>query len=1149
MKPRYTVLTLLICSVLVLFSGNLAGQQTTGEIRGTITDSSGAVLPGVSVSITERASGRVISAVTNESGLFVVRSLPAGEYQVSSELDGFKTMIREVTVNVGQTTTTTFTMEVGEITEVVTVAAQSIKVNSSTNTVQGTVTAATIQELPLNGRNFLDLAQTQPGAQLVDGGDFDPTKNGMTGISLGARSGRVTRITVDGIDISDETVGTTLANISPDAMQEFQLQQSSLDPSTSIGSSGAVNIVTKSGTNEVHGSGFFIFRDEELDALPASRTGDPVTDAQLEGAEFDREHVGFDVGGPIVRDKLFFFLNWEKVNQDGTTFTQPSNFPNFVQPVSTPFNDNLGLGRLDWVINDSTKFFGRFNHETQDLATGFGGNRVCCAPFVKRDVTNVAAFGIDVATPSLTHSARYGFTDFNDQILTNNLGLPEFEASNGIPVSIALNGRVAFFSGPNRLAPQSTLQTNHQWKYDGAWVVGNHTFRYGTEVNWIKDNVFASFFGVGPEARGTLNNSVREEIIARGGDPLDPLEFPFDFAFIGNGQGSFSEIANNGQPLGGINNTRFAWYASDTWKVFQNLTLNFGVRYELDTGQVNDDLPLPTDPGLIAVLGRKGIQPTRLDQNNFGPQFGFAWQPFGTGDTVIRGGAGIFYETQVFNNSLFDRTNRLAEGLGFAITTPPLPGNIDSEGRVTVQGVPVNNIDFRALSGQPLKDVLDELGQTQADFQAAFAQVQFDPNGTPLIAAAGTTDAAGPIFVQDFSSPYGFQHNIGIQQQLGDSFVLQADIVRNRGVHNNLVRDFNRTRAANNFDAEGARAQVAEVLAEEGFASIDEAIGAGFDFTGFGLSSFFSGDDPSIGTIDVIMTSGRSTYTAAQVQLTGRFSNPFGFEGVKNLFMNISYAGSRFNSVGGGNTNGDQDFLPQTAFDDDFLQVRASGPSGLDRTHNLSAQFYLDVPWGLHLNVNHRWATARAETLFLTTAAGGNEEIFFTDLDGDGTTNDLLPGTGKGAFGRSVQGGDELNEVLNRFNNEVAGTLTPAAQQLVLNGIMTLDQLQNGFGVGVPSIPLAPQGQVENDSFIVTDFRISKSIYLADESVEIVPMFEVFNLFNVANYDRLTGELDGTAGSVNGTVQGNRTNRIGGGSGVFSQGIPRSLQFGIRVKF
>lgn len=1100
-------------------------QQSTGGIQGVLRDQTGSILPGVDVTVTEIRTGRSIQAVTNDSGLYVLRSLTAGPYDVRATLQGFKTKVVRINVEVGSLANGDITLDVGQPSDVITVSTQALAVDTASDTVAGTVTSDEIKQMPLNGRNFLDLAQTEPGIQLVDGGNFDPTKNQFTGVSVGGRSGRVTRITVDGIDISDETVGTTVQNISVDSVQEFQVSQSSLDPSTSITSSGAVNIITRSGSNDFHGSGFIFYRDEEVAALPTTRTGDAQTIRNLEGAEFDREQGGFEFGGPFIKDRLFFFLNYEKLNQDGTTFTSVPNFANFNSAVTTPFNDNMGTGRLDWNITDQARAFFRFTTETNDAATGFGG--VDLAPFVNQNVTNVTATGVDVSTARLTHSFRYGHTSFDNEISTNNLGLPEFKAANGVPVSATAGGaRSVFQFGPSRLAPQATYQTTDQFKYDGAWVIGNHTLRYGTEVAYIQDNLFASFFGVGPEARLSFSTDIQAQIAARGGDPANPLEYPVNFVILGNGQGAFTEIANQGRSAGGINNTRIAWYVADSWRMTPSLNLNMGVRYELDTGQVNDDLPLPQE--FSTLLGADGVRPTRLDKNNFGPQAGFAWQPFGTGRTVIRGGAGIFYETQIFNNTIFDRLARLPEGLGFA-----------------------TRVDTTTYSGQPLKNVIDQIGQAQLDFQAEAAATPFDPNGTPLILAALGTDCCGPIFTQDFSSPYGIQMNIGVQHQIRPDWVVSVDFVRNRNVHHNIVRNFNLNHAASNFDATGAQARVNQVLADNGYASMDEAIAGGMGFADFSMSDFFGTVDPRFGNVSVIMTSGISNYRALQIRSHGRFGNPM--PGIRNLFLNLSYSLSRFDGM-----SSDQDFLPSLQFQNNYFDSRNIGPSGLDRTHSLSAQIFFDAPGGFRLNFNHRWATALPGNLVVPESVGGAEEIFYTDFDGDGernnnTINDFLPNSSRGDFGRRLNSVGAINRVLSEYNSNMAGKLTPAAQQLVAAGLFTEAQLKT-LGVVTPTIPLAPANQVFNDSFITSDLRISRAINIAGERVKIEPAVEIFNLFNIANFDTLAPLtrdilLSGTSGAANGTIPANRTNLLGLGSGSFSQGIPRSLQFALRVSF
>ena len=182
--------------------------------------------------------------------------------------------------------------------------------NTEQATVQGVLSPEQIETLPINGRNFLDLAQLEPGVQIQDGGNFDPTKKGFSSISFGGRFGRTARIEVDGVDTSDETVGTTTQDIPQGAIQEFQIGESMLDLSTELTSSGSVNVVTKSGTNEYHGQGYYAFRDQSLNAdLPGGSD-----------TYFQRNQYGGGFGGAIIKDKLFFFGDIERTQQ---AFDQP----------------------------------------------------------------------------------------------------------------------------------------------------------------------------------------------------------------------------------------------------------------------------------------------------------------------------------------------------------------------------------------------------------------------------------------------------------------------------------------------------------------------------------------------------------------------------------------------------------------------------------------------------------------------------------------------------------------------------------------------------------------------------------------------------------------------------------------------------------
>src|SRR5438270_1610470 len=259
----------ILCISFTTFGLLPAGAQSTiatGSIQGTVTDPNGAVVPGAAITITNKATGQSNKTASTASGTYTSGALIPGEYQIRIEAKGFRTQVIGVTVQVGVTTAGNARLSLGQSSEVVEVTGSAVVVNTEQSTVQGVLTTQQIENLPINGRNFLDLAQLEPGVQIQDGGNFDPTKNGFSSVSFGGRFGRTARIEVDGVDISDETVGTTTQNLPASAIQEFQVSQSSLDLSTELTSSGAVNVITRSGTNKWHGQGFYLFRDHSIAA-------------------------------------------------------------------------------------------------------------------------------------------------------------------------------------------------------------------------------------------------------------------------------------------------------------------------------------------------------------------------------------------------------------------------------------------------------------------------------------------------------------------------------------------------------------------------------------------------------------------------------------------------------------------------------------------------------------------------------------------------------------------------------------------------------------------------------------------------------------------------------------------------------------------
>ncbi len=1141
----------------------LRAQTATGSIIGTVTDPSGAVVPGVTVTIKSVSTGFTLTRTTTATGTYSALSLEPGDYLISFQARGFRMGELKAGVRVGDTFNGDFKLELGPETTTVTVTSEGAALLSTAQaTVQDVMTSQQIDTLPLNGRNFLDLAQLNPGIQIQDGGNFDPTKNGFTGISVQGRSGRSTRIEMDGVDITDETVGTTTINISEDSIQEFQIAQSTLDPATSLTSSGSVNVITRSGGNTVHGSGFTYFRDHRY----AARVGQ--TDAP-----FDRQQYGVRLGGPFKRDKVFWFANWERTVQDGTTFTNPpGQFSGFAGAFPSPFHETEATARLDWNVTSNWRAFYSIHHDQLNGVTGFGNN--VFSPFANRNLTDVNTAALDGTTGNrLTHSFRFGYVRFRNDIGDARSQVPGLPFGN-LPYAMAIGSDIFclagindFCAGPNFLAPQFTLQRNLEIRYDGSFLVRSHTLRFGAEYVRIPEAVFANFIGLGP----ILNsNDTQSEVTAAASGPFaggasNPQNYPLEVISFGNGLGWFSELPGLGHPHGASNARRFSFYVGDIWKMKPNFTLNLAIRYNRDTGRTNSDLP---GLAVLEPLVSNATGHTRQPNLNFAPQLGIAWDPWKNGKTSIRAGFGLFYDNLIFNSSLFDRTLRIPAGIGNV--TPPTTGGI----------LPGTNIDLTPFFGQPIGSVADQVVAAQVAYQAANAAAaqNFNPNGTPGFADPNVFDlnSFNSYLDPNYHTPYSTQVNAGIQRQIHNSLFFSVDYLHNSNVHSPLTHDLNLVGAAQTLNVAAAQAAIAttEGAFRDGngnpCATIDCSIAAGatiIDFAGNGLGSptsglngqlappnsgfAFAGRNPNFGAFGVISMIGRSNYNALQIRLRQSLDHPF--RGVRRMFWSANYNLSRFNAM-----SPDQDFLANAR--DNINVMGYLGPNNADRTHMIGFAGSFDLPTGLRVSFLGRVNTALPASLRLPAQCNCPAEIFLTDLTGDGSGSDVLPGTNLGAFGRSVKV-NQLNSAISNFNSKVAGGITPAGQALVSAGLFTPDQLKN-LGAVVPSIPRAPAGQVGLDSFVADDLRISWRLrparyFHVGEQLIIEPSVDLFNLFNIANYDppngistsTLSGILDGTPGSVNGTTQAQRTNRFGLGSGVFSVGLPRSAQFGVRVTF
>jgi hypothetical protein len=1191
----------ILCIGFVTFTMLPAGAQTTistGSIQGTVTDPNGAVVPGATVTITNKATGQSSKLTSSSTGIYSSGALVPGEYEVRVEAKGFQTQVLTIPVQVGNVASGNAKMTVGQSTEVVEVTGSAVTVNTEQATVQGVLTTQQIENLPINGRNFLDLAQLEPGVQIQDGGNFDPTKNGFSSISFGGRFGRTARIEVDGVDISDETVGTTTQNLPASSIQEFQISQSSLDMSTELTSSGAVNVVTKSGSNKWHGQAFYLFRDHTLGAKIANVD-----------VPFQRNNFGGELGGPILPNKLFFFVDAERLKQDLIeTVASGGPFAGIPGGFNSPFRDTNGIAKLDWKISDNYKFFYRFSYEQNHSTKGFIPNSF--QPFTNANNTPVHAAGLDFNTGTFTHAVRFGYTKFRNGIVdATKAGVfnpaPDLSITIGPSLTCLAGGVDSFCSGSNLLAPQKTFQQNVQGKYDGSKTVHNHILRYGVGFNRIQGGGFAKFFSLAPTVNA-LVSSFNPANQPFAGGAANPLNYPAQLVFMGNGQGFASEKPAFGLPGGGLGpDNRFQAYVGDSWKILSNLTLSFGMRYVHDTGRTDSDLgPIPCsqlDPALAASLVAGGTpcngnildlfglglgNRVRTPGHNFGPTAGFVWDPTGSGKTVIRAGAGLYYENSIFNNNLFNRPGRLAQGL-FLAEQAPCAGGAPNPGFVMPGGAPIP-VNLATVCGQPMGSVHAQLAQLQAAYQAATLAVGPAKNaafiGNTLAAGANITGIN--MFAPNYQTPRAVQMNIGFERQLGKGVVWSADYLRNVGTHTLLaidvnhvgdVRFFNKSVATNaiattngSFAPCGATASAADTnCAIAHGATIQNYAANGLDSGASMCSGFacptaaFAGQNPNLGVNQMLFPAGRSTYNALQTSLRANVHNPFA--GVKSMNWVVSYALSR--SQGSAQ---DADFVNSAV--DNNRPNSFLGPNGLDRTHQFSFGGTFDVPGNFRFGaVGHVYSPLPANMLL---PGGGTGGIFISDATGDGSGDgsavypggDLLPGTKLGAFGRKVKLHD-LTSFLTNYNNTVAGSATPAGQTLINNGLMTLAQLQSLGGV-LPQVALPPAGQVGLGWLKTFDLKFSYPRKFG-ERFGLEPSVSVFNAFNNANFDLPNNPINGVLnlanaacdptappasnncnGSINSatSVQHNN-NRVTPGSGVFDLGAPRVIEFGLKFSF
>lgn len=722
-------------AVLLMLVARCAAQLDTGVILGTVLDPSGAVIPNATVVVQNQGTGASSNLTTDESGNFIASALPVGVYRVTATAPGFKTRVNEnLRVQVSDRLRVDLTLETGQITERVTVSSDAPVVDTASTTLGAVVTTRQVQDLPVNGRNVMDLLQLVPGAMLRGGA----STQSVGGAQLFRSSGGV-RFLLDGTDASrvdaddlNNTYGSSRGRISRasiDAIQEFRVYTNSFSAEYGEALGGVVNLITKSGTNDFRGGLFEYFRNEKLDA----RNYFNVPPAPK--PPYRLNQFGGSLGGRLIRDKLFFFGNYEGVRQRSgktqSTFVPTQAFrqtvvaavrpavdllplPNgdisptdarlgrYVRNVSDPLTENTGSIKGDYIIGTNDRLSARYNVNKNLTQTFFG-----------------VAQGQVQTAPGFLQIAKINYTRVWSPRVLNETGLAfnrahidprsaESDEIRAFPITALGSGSAGV--GPG-LFDLRVANNSYTFLETMSYVTGRQQLRFGGQITRNQNNKELAF-------QRTVTYQLLE-----------------DFA-----RNSPASIGTLGQPRAGMRSTYYGLFVQDDIQVSRNLTINAGLRYQYDTSPTESHGRIANFNFSTGQLDPVGTTLINAPKTNLAPRFGIAYTPFASRNTVFRAGYGMFY---AHLNSAF------------------------------AQNVP-NNISQQSFS--------------------LTRQQQPDLVGFPFPAInsfAGVSNFTA--LPRDFNTAYTQQWNFNVQQGLGADSMLQVAYIGNRGLHiDGPARNMNR---------------------------------------------------------------------------------------------------------------------------------------------------------------------------------------------------------------------------------------------------------------------------------------------------------------------------------------------------------------------
>ncbi len=780
----------LVWIILLALPVVVSAQSFRGSIRGKVADPSGGLVAGAKITATNVATGVSRESTANDQGEYVLAELPAGEYEVKAEAAGLAVATRRVVVNVGQDTGLDFEMKVQQASEQLVVTATAPVVDTTRDVLGEVVDEKLVTDLPLNGRDFGKLVALVPGATVEPSG-VAAVEYGFGQFSINGNRDRSNNYALDGTDNNDPFfnnsalnqtgIGGAPASLLPiDAIGEFNLQ--SQFPAEYGRNSGAViNIITRSGSNQLHGTAFEFLRNNFFDARNYfDRSPAPQS-------EFRNNQFGGSLGGPIIRNKTFFFGAYEgqreRVGSDFTAYvptateiteaqnyvissgftlnpalTQVLNFfptpTGLIGPIGTlaesvedTNNVNSAIAKIDENISDREILTGRYAYASSTQVFPLGGlgsgagSRL--AQFAQQSPTRVQVLSLSLLStinPQKLNEIRFGysryrtsFTSLDANFDPSSLGLDLGTGKLGLP-EIDFGGIFENLGATAYSIPRGRVSQSFQFLDNFTWTHGRHTVKFGGELRRANVNAFN-------------DNLERGEFVFAPDNGLIPTDEGADIlAAYYLGYVSYVNAESGNTQRTTINNG-LAFFAQDDFRATPRLTLNFGLRWEYfgPISATNNLLANLGVDGNLAMVGTDGLHGAyNRDLNNFGPRFGFAWSP--RQSTVVRGGYGIYYDYIPQDLLIANYTDDAG------LVTPPL-------GPRPVLPLNFNSDQWMGAAG-------------------------------PILTAAS---APFPIFFtpQNLVTPYVQSWNFNIQQEIIPNVAVQLGYVGTKGTKLVRLRDAN----------------------------------------------------------------------------------------------------------------------------------------------------------------------------------------------------------------------------------------------------------------------------------------------------------------------------------------------------------------------